>query len=163
MSCDFVTKRVTSQAEDTGDNQGTGHSQSLTTCFSTDSFLVSSDHLYKEQCPTRQMSHVVDIPQWPGFAFDFCFISQLLEELYWPLPVRVSVGLDRGSYSGASIPSVFSHDFVSNCSFVIPIVELELGWTVPQETVRLRLKFREGRTFGGFCLRLIFTSSLGMK
>lgn len=64
--------------------------------------------------------------------------------------MRVCVGLDSGSYSGVSILSVFSLDFVCNCSFVIPIVELELGWTVvPQETVRLRLRFREGRSFGG--------------
>lgn len=39
---------------------------------------------------------------------------------------------------------------------MIPIAELELARTVPQETERLRLRFREERTFGGLRLRLIF-------
>lgn len=48
--------------------------------------------------------------------------------------MRVRVGLDRGSSSAASVPSVFLPNFVCSCSSMIPVAELELEWTLPQET-----------------------------
>lgn len=139
---DAVRKRVTSQAEETGDNQGTDHaqSQSLTTCFSTASLLISSDTYLRNTVPHGRC------PMW---WISHTSLGSLTTSALSAKCSRNCTGL----FLWRSVLALIVVPLVCSCSSVIPLQNWSLHGLFLR---RPRLRFREGRPFGGLCLRLIF-------